>query len=253
MRNLVPLILLAACANQKPQDTASNAPTSGSPCTGATCAGTTSTQGGTPAGTPGGTTGGTPTGTATGTPATGDTFELDLAGATLSQPSGISSLVGSFLADPVLVEVLATSPALDLRAAATDGVNQERCQPTTDSTGNDFSLAPVFSAPFDPLPIRSTGVPLPLDQAVLTGDYDASTQTMTNVSLTGVMDVSSLAPLVGSDPCLLLQTFGVTCVACPSGAVSCLDIAMDAIPASYRTDSLFLRTDSDIAADPSCP
>ncbi len=250
MRRLTPLLLLFSCSEPEPNGKTPTGTTTGSPCVGTTCGGT---PGGTTGGTPGGTTGGTTTGTPGGTTTPTVVYELDLPSANVLSPPGLGAISSLFVDSPSLVEVLASGATLDLRAAATDGFAQERCQPTADSLGTDFSSAPFFDALFEPFPVRTAGVALPMDDAYLSGELDPVANTLVNVELEGSMNMSSLAPLVGSDPCGLLQTFGVNCVACPSGVVECLDVHLDQIPVTNVAGPLFLRTDADVANDPACP
>ena len=130
---------------------------------------------------------------------------------------------------------------------------QDRCVPTSDSVA-DYSAPPSFVAQLPQLHIEDAGADLLLHGVEVSGELELTLPSLSNVNVSGTLDMSTLEPLVGSDPCALLATFGIDCEPCPWGGPDvCLFLDVQSIPPAPYPDPLWLRDLVDIASDPSCP
>lgn len=203
----------------------------------------------------------------------GRTFVLDLAVATAIAPSGVGSLLASFVGpgDPVpAVTVLAVDPrrpGLRTRLGAVEDVGgvwqQDLCTPTLDSNGpGDVSRAPFVRTVFGPGPYGLLGVPQDAARARVGGTLQRSPFALVDAELDLRIDTRPLVPLVGGtapgDVCDLYTAFsGLSCDECsPDDAHPdpyCLDLRVADMPGDEAVGiTLVQRTEADIAADPAC-
>ncbi len=193
---------------------------------------------------------------------TGNGYVVDLEGARFVEPEGVASLLLDQLDNSILLGVQSTSPQLEMIGAISvdGGTAQDTCEPSIEFPAADFSESPFFSIGPQDTVISAAGYDIQIDQLEVSGTFAADGSYFGGGVLAGQLDARVLAPLVGElvgseDPdeiCGLLVGFGVECTTCSSdGQPYCLDVLVEDLTA-IQGDSLVVRTDADIKADPTC-
>jgi hypothetical protein len=191
----------------------------------------------------------------------GRAYQVSFAEGTWLEPAGIGDLIASQLGEATsLVEVLAVgTDTLDLRLAGGLLDTQELCTPTTDLLGVDFTTNPEAVLEPETLSLWFDGIEVPLLEPRITGRLQSDSAAVTDVSLGGMIDTVPLGEVfgLGSDPaaiCDLIASFGVSCVECPDGSSSyCMTLLIADVYGPEISTDLVVRTEDDVAADPSCP
>jgi hypothetical protein len=191
----------------------------------------------------------------------GRAYQVSFAEGTWLEPAGIGDLIASQLGEATsLVEVLAVgTDTLDLRLAGGLLDTQELCTPTTDLLGVDFTTNPEAVLEPETLSLWFDGIEVPLLEPRITGRFQSDSAAVTDVSLGGMIDTVPLGEVfgLGSDPaaiCDLIASFGVSCVECPDGSSSyCMTLLIADVYGPEISTDLVVRTEDDVAADPSCP
>ena len=192
----------------------------------------------------------------------GRTYAMDLAAGSWIDPVGLGDLFGALLTDTPLLGVQASGPddiGLILAWADASGAAQDLCLPTTELDSVDFSDNPIFWAETSRIDMNVDGFDLVLDDADLSGAFTEDLSAAVGVSLVADFDTRPLVDLIapggGDDAiCILMATFGVSCVECDDGAGPyCLTMRVQEVPAGEIPRlTLEPRSPAEIAADPLC-
>jgi hypothetical protein len=200
---------------------------------------------------------------ATGAPTGGgvvDTvYDLDLASGSWVLPS---PEVGALLATQLDVELLFMPLSADteivMRGALGTGADaQDLCSPTLEFPAATFE-DPFFQIASPLLTLNVAGYSIDVQDLDLQGSFRPDASGIDGASLQGVIDtrplVDVLAPGGADDSvCVLVSTFGVSCVDCGNGENYCLEVWVDSIEAgAVNADPLVAITEADIAANPDC-
>lgn len=162
-------------------------------------------------------------------------YGLELANATIDEPAGVGGMLGDYLPEYVLVEVVSADAAsLKLMGAlAVEGSNppeQDVCTESIDFPTADFGGQPYFQVgPADTM-FAVAGYNVTLYDMMLAGTFNADGSAIENGELEGSIDARDIAGAVGFDAetlCMYLGYFGGSCSACPSdGEPLCLTLAV---------------------------
>jgi hypothetical protein len=200
---------------------------------------------------------------ATGAPTGGgivdSVYDLDLASGSWVLPS---PEVGALLATQLDVELLFMPVSADteivMRGALGTGADaQDVCSPTIEFPAADFE-DPFFQIASPLLTLEVAGYSIDVQDLDLQGSFTPNADGMDGASLKGVIDtrplVDVLAPGGTEDSvCVLVSTFGVSCVDCGNGENFCLEVWVDSIEAaSVGADPLVEITTADVEGNPAC-
>lgn len=207
----------------------------------------------------------------------GNKYALDLSTATIIEPAGVQSLLGSLLGQLEDAIIIVPSGFDDVESeisffgglATVSGgvVAQDECTATIDfPVAADFSENPYFviSAP-DGITLGVEGIEITLLSLELSGAFAPAGAGVEGVSLAGSIDTRDIADLLGDElgagegddaVCVLLGqlTSGlVACEECPGGGGPyCLSLVAANIAADLVTGEFIVITDEDVAANEAC-
>lgn len=186
----------------------------------------------------------------------GRTYALDLASGRWIEPPGVGGVIGAVLTQDLLVGVTdADATVLSLMGALSDDQGgQDTCVETIDfPIDADFTQNPYFAAGAPEVVFEVMGLQLAISDLDLSGGFDTDGSKIAGAAVFGILDVGTLAPLVGSDPCALFATFGVSCVTCANGNPTCVNVAVDSMQAPEVAGLTLVEVTAPmIAADPAC-
>ena len=161
-------------------------------------------------------------------------YAIDLSEGTFVQPPGLGSLVEQELERALLLGIEEAGSDLMTRLAEAGPTGAPLC-----SGGASFGLAGFDAG--DPwldvtygsvtLPRTTVGEGVVLYDVRLTGAFDAQATEIAGVTLTGLADARSV---VDEDCQALLGPFGLSCVNCPDGDPSCVEVEITDLRASYQ-------------------
>jgi len=160
------------------------------------------------------------------------TWDLDLTGsaATWRSPALGPDLARSFRDHHLLVSTqFVDAYNIDLVAAWGVGegavLTQSTCSPPIDFIGADFvDTDPAFQVGSAHGEVVVQDVSLPLLEAGLYGVLTDDGATLVDATLTGLLDLAPLSPVLGGDPCALAEAFGDHCEPCPDGGTACVPV-----------------------------
>jgi hypothetical protein len=186
-------------------------------------------------------------------------YDLDLATGSWVLPS---PEVGALLATQLDVELLfmpisATTEIVMWGGLGTGADAQDVCSPTIEFPAADFE-DPFFQIASPLLTLDVAGYSVDVQDLDLQGAFTPDASAMQGASLKGVIDTRPLVDVLayGGDPdavCILVSTFGVSCVDCGNGEEFCLEVWVDNMSAErVNADPLLLITEQDITDNPDC-
>ncbi len=187
----------------------------------------------------------------------GNTYALDLAAGRWVEPAGVGSLIGGLLDQEIALGVTnADASILHIMGALGDGAGgQDMCTESFDfPVDADFTANPYFAVSSPLLSLDIQGVAVDIEDMEVSGAFSPNADRIAGASLKGTLDVSILADLVGSDPCALLVTFGVSCQTCSDGVTeTCLSVLVDSMSATQMSGvTLEEITPADIDCNAAC-
>ncbi|NCG21093.1 MAG: hypothetical protein GWP91_18945 [Rhodobacterales bacterium] len=184
------------------------------------------------------------------------TYRADFGGGRIVEPAGIGALIGSLLEAEMLLGVTAAdASAITLIGGTGDALGgQDTCVATAVYVENtDFTQNPYFATQSPEQLWNVAGLEVSLSDIEITGSFAADGSALLGATLESILDVSTLDTLLGADTCGLLPTFGLSCIPCPTGPATCLDIFVDSLDMP-EVPGLVLeaRTDIQIGDDLFC-
>ncbi|MCK6506326.1 hypothetical protein L6R53_23625 [Myxococcota bacterium] len=165
---------------------------------------------------------------------------LDLDQATWIEPAGGQVLFGQLFSGLLMLGVQeATTDQVDLIGGAAevvdeDLVQQDPCVPTFDFEPVAFSNNPYVAVGPTTLELAFQGVPVQVDDVVLSGAFSDGGETFSGGALSAELDAREIAPSVGTSAealCELLESYlGLSCVACAAdGEERCVALRVEDI------------------------
>lgn len=205
----------------------------------------------------------------------GNTYDIDLGTARITEPPGVGGLLTGLLAD-LDEKLLVSVGEYDMGAStltmfgalgSEDGgtITQDTCEVSIEfPIAADFSGNPYFEIEGDDVTIGAAGVEVTLKTLKLTGSFAPDGGSLDGVTLEGSADTRDFVDLLGDQlggatgddaVCNLIAQLapGVECEDCGDGNVTCLAIVADSLEAN-QVDGLSLVqvTQDDVCADGSC-
>ena len=208
-------------------------------------------------------------------------YNLDLGGATFTEPPGVGALLQGFLVDTYLI-IQPTDdsdlPAGDMHVMGGMGeldggdIIQDTCAETLNwTTGPDNIVGtaddnpadwnnPLMTLEADQLTFNVQGVATIIEDLTMTALFAPDASSYVGGIFEGTIDTRGLNGLVDSeDPnaiCDLVQsTVGVSCVDCGGGEMYCLDVAAEDVSGTWLSNlsgGLTPRSCADIIDDNAC-
>jgi hypothetical protein len=167
-------------------------------------------------------------------PIVGRTYDVDLAGRDLTwvKPNATAGaiLVGQLETQNFLFNVQAADDTtIDLVGAVAyeDGgdVVQYECAPALDFVPGNFTSNPFFHVGPQDSELSASGITVPMLQLEVEGRFADDASAIEDVTLTGLIDVAELGTLLGTtDPCSYLAFLSISCVSCPDGSDTCVEL-----------------------------
>lgn len=165
----------------------------------------------------------------------GNTYLLDLVGATWTEPPLLGGLIQTFFNQPILLGVrYADDVQIDLLAApgksdALGNVRQDLSLDSWDFPLADFTSAPYLNAPADHIVLTYQDVEIPVTSFLLEGTLSADGTRFGGGVLSGLADSRNAGGLLkqqGDEDalCDLAGQAGIHCEPCPDGEVYCLHL-----------------------------
>ena len=167
----------------------------------------------------------------------GNTYLLDLVGATWVQPSALAGVLQTYFNTPVLlgvthandesIKLIGAPGETDTLGNVTQSDGSVWIFPLADFTGSPFLdvSAPAIEFQYED---GNTPIRVPVENFHLTGTLSADGTRLGGGQLSGLGDSRHLGEeLLGGDPsdlCSLAQGLGVECVPCADGEVYCLQL-----------------------------
>lgn len=166
---------------------------------------------------------------------TGNTYKLDLLGATWVEPPEIGALMALYFTTPVLLGVqLADETVIDMVGGAgiespLGGITQDMDESTWAFAPVPFDEAPYFRAEADEVTFSYQGVNIFVSDFHLEGTFSADATTIGGAELRGFGDTREMYKLLGIPEnhgamCEVAASLGVQCEACADGGMYCLDM-----------------------------
>jgi hypothetical protein len=184
----------------------------------------------------------------------GNTYNMDLFGATWIQPARLGGIIGLYFQTPVLVGVeWAASGRIDLLGAPgyTDyqgRILQDDDQPTWDFPLSSFDDAPYFSNEAAVVNLDLSGYSLPIHYFALSGTFTADGSAFGGGTLSGIGDTRDLGGLLlqpgnNNAVCNLAAGLNVPCIPCPSdNEPYCLAVSLEDVDGTRLDDVRLERT-----------
>ena len=191
------------------------------------------------------------------------TWELDLAGGTITEPALLDSLIGDSLV-PGLLGVSAAGPGtVDLRVAAYDdtdaSVHQDYCLATSDVDGASYDAGVVHGYADEIWVTLIAGDPVPVYHLDFSGEWSDDGTEFSHGVLQGQLDaryVSDWMSMTADQLCALATTFGFPCDDCPDGEKYCVGMRIEDLSGAEIPTTLVEVTASDCpgcdVGDPVC-
>lgn len=169
----------------------------------------------------------------------GNTYLLDLVGATWVEPSALSAVLQQYFNTPILLGIrYANEDTIRLVGApgkvdTLGNVTQDTSSPTWDFPLADFTESPFLDVTAPTLSFQySDGggdpIEVPVEDFVLTATISADGTTLGGGVLSGLGDSRDLGTeLLGGDPgdlCVFAAGLGVSCLPCSDGLPYCLKL-----------------------------
>jgi hypothetical protein len=176
-------------------------------------------------------------------------YNIDLGSARITEPAGVGGLLTPLIADADFI--LMVSPTgingtdIDMIGAIFEddgagGVQQDTCLPTLALDPADFSENPFFELSGEDTIFSILGFTIEVAQLELSGAFSPDGSSIQGVGLDLFIDTEQLNDLdLGLDLgdqsiCELVGGFGVNCVDCGDGSVTCLKLVADSIVAELE-------------------
>jgi len=185
----------------------------------------------------------------------GNTYNLDITKARITEPPNIGSVLSSLLTVSILVGVESYSdPDLTLLGAiAGEGTTtQDFCTQTIDFPVADFSGAPTFQVGPQDTVITVSGAGIPINDLNVTGTFAPDGSYFGGGTLSGSLDARDIATALADslgqsadELCSLIAGVGASCGACPDGQNYCLNLVADSIVATKVDGTLIPVAASD--------
>jgi len=180
----------------------------------------------------------------------GNTWRLDLVGATWVEPGALAGLLAVYFSTPILLGVqYADSANIDFIGAPgyIDELGRVRqdVKPTWDFPVQSFAQQPYFEAEVSSIDIvyvdQTTEFTIPVQDFRLYASIAPDGESLGGARLSGLADTRYMGSLVpgGGDEgsvCELAQTLGVNCVTCDDGQPYCLYLEAEDLDGSLVDD-----------------
>lgn len=160
----------------------------------------------------------------------GRVYDFNLAAATIEEPAGIGSLIGSYLQQDMLVMVTSvkgsTLPMLVGLSAVDSGGNEQDLCAKTYTTTADFADNPAFSTDADgTISPNIAGSTVDVTDVALVGTFAADESSIEDAEVIGLFDTRGMDEQFGGGEgamCDLMPSFGEECQKCDDGKYFCL-------------------------------
>jgi hypothetical protein len=196
----------------------------------------------------------------------GNVYNIDIASGRITEPPGVGQLLMPLIEEQdffILISPVKYSGGANtltfLGALGVDdgagNIVQDMCTESISfPVAADFSDNPFMEISGEDVPITVQDFTITLQRIDLSGAFSPDASSIEGLSLSGFADTSGLGALLdlGDEPdavCGLVTTFGVTCVDCGDGSVTCLELAIDSMTAEQQTGTLELIEADDIDAE----
>ncbi len=173
----------------------------------------------------------------------GNTYLLDLAGATWVEPAALAGIIQVYFTTPVLLGVTYADPErIDLLGAPglLDQLGNVRQDPNAPTW--DFPLASFDQSPFLDVQAESivlsysdygADVDIPVEDFVFQATFQPDGAALRGGVLVGLGDTRGIGALLGDDRpealCELAEGLGVTCLPCTDGGPYCLNVRAERV------------------------
>lgn len=186
-----------------------------------------------------------------------ETWRVETRAGTLAAPSASEALTEALatLLDPMLLGLdgLGGGRAEWLLAASV-GVRQDRCAPTTRLTGGvGVELSFEATGGIAELPAGASVVPA--RSVRLSGTLEVAQRTLDALNLEAVLDLRPVASRLGGlggDVAAVCNEVEAGCLRCPDGVEACVLVRWEGLPTSRGGPPVVRREPADVAADPAC-
>jgi hypothetical protein len=181
----------------------------------------------------------------------GNTYNIDITTGRITKPAGVgATLMGLIEGEEFYIlvspteysaedETLAFLGALGVDDGAGNVVQDECTETINFPLPADFAANPFMTISGEDVPLAVAGVELELGRIDLSGAFSPDGDTIEGLSLTAFADTVALGPLLDlGDICELITTFGVNCIDCGDGSVTCLELQIDNMTADVQVGSL---------------
>jgi hypothetical protein len=195
-------------------------------------------------------------------------YNVDIASGRITEPAGVGDLLMPLIAQQGFNLLIAPSAyddaAMELSFLGALGIDeggaivQDVCNESiTFPIAGDYSDNPFVSVAGQDVPLSISGFEISLAEIELTGAFSPDGSSLDGLSLGGFADTGPLGPALdlgdGEDAvCALVTTFGVSCVDCGDGSMTCLEIQFEDITADMQMGMLEEITLDDIANNADC-
>lgn len=174
----------------------------------------------------------------------GAVYMFRISDATITEPAVLDLLGDSYLTSPLLFEVeQADATSITLLGALGEASGTSFAQVAGASTWpfppGDFSSSPTFYAEADAIYITYEDIEIPIEHFTLRGTFTYDGAAIEQGYTTGFLDTAELGPLFGlsDDPgalCEFADSFGIECIPCDDGEVTCVAVIGEDIRATYQ-------------------
>lgn len=202
------------------------------------------------------------TGSPTSVDLTGLVYSLDVANGEWVEPPGIGDLLAVEMEDTeILVSPtdVSTNSITMIGAVGLGNGDQDLCTESLPFPAADFAN-PFFSLETPALDLDIEGYAFTIQDLVLSGAFAPDGSRIQGAVFEGFVDTRPLATLLGTGStenamCLLVETFGVSCLPCADSAPFCLNVYVDSVSAANLPGAAALVevTADDVANNVNCP
>ncbi len=188
----------------------------------------------------------------------GLTYDVRIHGENVASPAGLAPHLDSLSADFAwLWQFHAGSDDAELRLETGAGLqgpeelSQDSCTPTASLFDADNALeltGSLFAAEASRAVLWLGAHPVVLQEVLVDGDFHSDATAISEVAISGWLEVGGLAPLLGAPlvadggskaPCDWVQAMlGASCESCPAGSEQCLWFALESLDGSLLDQAL---------------
>jgi hypothetical protein len=185
----------------------------------------------------------------------GRVYNVDITTGRITKPAGVGDLLMPLIEQQGFNLVISplsyddTANELSFIGAigvddGTGNIVQDVCNETIEfPVAGDYSENPFVSIAGEDVPLSIQGFDISLAEIQITGAFSPDGSSIQGLSLGGFADTAPLGEALGLGEgpdavCSLVTTFGVSCVDCGDGSITCLELQIDNIVAEEQVGSI---------------